>query len=123
MTKKQTPSDLIEQAKSLLSSWAQIDDQLVFGPLSTSALVMALKRANAIEDSITDLENKLTDFRNQREASNEDLWNMVKRSRASFKGLYGDDSSQYEMVGGTRLSDRKTPRRTPVLEPDSLQSA
>jgi hypothetical protein len=24
------------------------------------------------------------------------------------KAHYGDDSSQYEMVGGTRLSDRKT---------------
>ena len=24
---------------------------------------------------------------------------------------YGDDSSQYELVGGTRLSDRKAPTR------------
>ncbi len=24
------------------------------------------------------------------------------------KAIYGDDSSQYEMVGGTRLSERKT---------------
>ena len=48
MTKKQTPTDLIEQAKSLLSSWFQIDEQLTFGPLSTAALDLALKRANAI---------------------------------------------------------------------------
>jgi predicted nucleic acid-binding Zn-ribbon protein len=114
MTKKQTPTDLIEQAKRLLSSWAQIDDQLMFAPLSTAALVMALKRANNLEDSITDLENKLTDLRNQRDASNLHLWNMVKRSRASFEGLYGDDSSQFEMVGGTRLSDRRTARRSAV---------
>jgi hypothetical protein len=114
MSKKQTPTDLIEQSKSLLSSWAQIDEQLVFGPLSASALTMALKRANSLEDSITDLENKLTDLRNQREASNEALWDIVKRARASFKGLYGDDSSQFEMVGGTRVSDRKTARRTPA---------
>jgi hypothetical protein len=114
MSKKQTPTDLIEQSKSLLSSWVQIDEQLVFGPLNTSALTMAVNRANAIDGTITDLENKLTDLRNQRDASNEALWDMVKRARASFKGLYGDDSSQFEMVGGTRLSDRKTARRAPA---------
>jgi hypothetical protein len=117
MSKKQFATDLLEQAKSVLNSWGQIDDQLAFGPLSTAALTMAIKRANSIDESITDLENKLTDMRNQREASNRELWNMLKRVRASFKGLYGDDSSQYEMVGGTRMSERKTARRTvPTVE-------
>ena len=33
------------------------------------------------------------------------------RARMGIKVIYGDDSSQYEMVGGTRLSDRKTVAR------------
>jgi len=41
------------------------------------------------------------------------MWDKVKRVRASVKGLYGDDSSEYEMVGGTRKSERKTPTRKP----------
>jgi hypothetical protein len=36
----------------------------------------------------------------------------MKRVRAGVKANYGDDSQQYEMVGGTRMSERKTPRRT-----------
>jgi len=28
-----------------------------------------------------------------------------------MKAIYGDDSSQYEMIGGTRLSERKSPAR------------
>ena len=112
MTKKQFVSDLLPQAKSVLSSWSQIDEELTFGPLSTTKLAVALKLANSLEDSITDLENNLTNLRNQREASNQELWNMVKRVRAAFKGIFGDDSSQYEMVGGTRLSERKSVRRT-----------
>ena len=112
MTKKQFVTDLLPQAKSVLSSWSQIDVELTFGPLSTTKFATAIKLANSLEDSITDLENNLTNLRNQREASNQELWNMVKRVRASFKGLYGDDSSQYEMVGGKRLSERKTSRRT-----------
>lgn len=33
----------------------------------------------------------------------EGLWDKVKRVRNSVKANYGDDSSQYEMVGGMRL--------------------
>jgi hypothetical protein len=32
---------------------------------------------------------------------------MVKRVRNAIKGTYGDDSSQYEMVGRVRMSERK----------------
>ena len=112
MTKKQFVTDLLPQARSVLNSWGQIDDQLVFGPLNSGVLAMAVKRANAIDETIIDLENKLTDLRNQREASSQDLWNIVKRVRAAFKGIFGDDSAQYEMVGGKRLSERKSARRT-----------
>ena len=56
----------------------------------------------------------MTDLRNQRDAANQDLWDKVKRLRAGVKASYGDDSSQYEMVGGTRMSERKTARRTAI---------
>ena len=39
------------------------------------------------------------------------LWDRVKRARNSIKGSFGNDSSQYKMVGGIRLSDRKPARR------------
>ena len=38
----------------------------------------------------------------------------IKRVRAGVKGIYGDDSSQYEMIGGTRMSERKPPARKPA---------
>jgi hypothetical protein len=40
----------------------------------------------------------------------------MKRIRSVIKGTYGDDSSQYELVGGTRLSDRKPYRRRTTTE-------
>ena len=60
---------------------------------------------------MTNLENQLTDLRNRRDATNETLWDAVKRVRAGFKASFGDDSSQYEMIGGTRTSERKTATR------------
>ena len=112
MTKKPFPTDLAEQAKSVLDAWAQIDDQLTFGPVNIGALTMDINYVRGSQEQITNLENKLTDVRNQRDAYNQAMWDKVKRVRASIKGIYGDDSSQYEMVGGTRLSDRKPVRRT-----------
>ena len=116
MSKKQFASDLLEQARNVLSSWKQIDDRLAFGTLNTSTLVAGIDTASAIDAEIRDLENKLTNLRNVREATYQELWDIVKRVRAMMKGMFGDDSSQYEMVGGTRLSERKNPRRngTPV---------
>jgi hypothetical protein len=112
MPKRVYPSDVYEQAKSVLDAWCQTDDQLTFGALNTGALTMDVNRARGIDESLTNLENKLTDLRNQRDEVNLILWDRVKRVRAGFKATYGDDSSQLEMVGGTRLSDRKTMRRT-----------
>ncbi len=57
------------------------------------------------------LEAQLTDLRNQRDALYAGLWDKVKRVRSTVKGIYGDDSSEYEMVGGTRKSERKHPAR------------
>lgn len=37
--------------------------------------------------------------------------------RSGVKGNYGDDSTQYEFVGGTRMSERKTRARKAVTEP------
>jgi hypothetical protein len=60
--------------------------------------------------SVTDLRRaeQLADKRNQREQLCIAIWDKVKRVRASVRGIYGDDSTQYELVGGTRMSDRKT---------------
>jgi hypothetical protein len=39
------------------------------------------------------------------------MWDTLKRVRATVKGTYGDESSEYELVGGTRLSQRRRPAR------------
>jgi hypothetical protein len=57
------------------------------------------------------LEAQLTNLRNQRDTLYTELWDKLKRVRNGVKANYGDDSSQYEMVGGTRRSERKAPTR------------
>ena len=94
------------------TAWARIDEGLTFGQLNLSALGMDMNGLRNFELSLASVETHLTEMRNQRDALAQSTWDKVKRVRASVKGIFGDDSTQYEMVGGTRLSDRKPVRRT-----------
>ena len=111
MPKKLYPTDVLEQAQSVSNAWNQIDDELAFGDLTLEILNNELGQAGPLQSQMDTLETQLTNLRNQRDALFVSIWDKVKRVRASFKGIYGDDSSQSEMVGGTRLSERKSPAR------------
>ena len=104
---KKFPPDVIEQAQVIADSWRQINPELTLGDLSQAGMQEKLDSVIPIEKEIITLENSLTNLRNERDAGYEEIWDYVKRARMGIKAIYGDDSSQYEMVGGTRLSDRK----------------
>lgn len=113
MPGKTYPTDVIEQTRIVLDAWRQIKEDLTLGDLTLSMLAGELAQAEPSEAAIVNLENQLTEARNQRDALYTAMWDKVKRVRSAIKGIYGDDSSQYELVGGTRKSDRKTPTRKP----------
>lgn len=112
MPKRRYPTNVADQAKGVLSTWSKIDDQLTFGDLNIGVLVMEINQARGVEEQMTSLRNQLTDLRKRRDALYQSTWDKVKRVGAGVKASFGDDSSQYEMVGGTRLSERKIARRT-----------
>ena len=111
MGKKLYPTDTVEQARSILAAWDHIDPSLQFGPLTPESLSEELESVSALIEMISLLQIRLVDLRNQRDAACIGIWDKVKRTRAAIKGFYGDDSTEYELVGGRRLSDRKKHRR------------
>jgi hypothetical protein len=111
MANKPYPTDVLEQAQTVLDAWKQIKEDMVFGDLTTAMLSTDISQAGPIVAEMTNLETQLTNLRNQRDTLYQGMWDKLKRVRAGVKANYGDDSSQYEMVGGTRLSERKSPTR------------
>ena len=97
----------MEQARSLAEALKNIDKDFKVGELTNAALEADLEKAIAAKSRLTQLEIQIVDKRNQRDESYDELWKKVKRLRVGVKAIYGDDSSEYEMVGGTRLSERK----------------
>jgi hypothetical protein len=88
------------------------DEGLTAGNVNISAMVTEINQLHQLDSTVSDVEKQLLEVRTRREDLCLSLWDKVKRMRAVVKGVYGDDSLQYEMVGGKRLSDRKSPRRT-----------
>jgi hypothetical protein len=115
MVNKLYPTNVLEQAQSVLDAMNQIDAGMSIGTVTNATLSADITQATQLVSQMNTLEVQLTNMRNQRDALYTELWDKVKRVRSGVKANYGDDSSQYEMVGGTRLSERKSPtRKTPA---------
>lgn len=114
MPNKPFPTDVIAQAQDVLAGWAQIGSTVAFGTLTSALLTTDVNAYAPLDAEINKLEKQLADKRNQRELLSLTTWDKVKRVRASVRGIYGDDSTQYELVGGTRMSDRKPRARKAV---------
>jgi hypothetical protein len=113
MPNKPYPADILTQTQSILEAWKQINPDLTLGELTQAVLEGELTDSGPILAQINSLETQLIHLRNQRDAIFASMWDKVKRVRSGVKAIYGDDSSQYEMVGGTRSSERKAPVRKP----------
>ena len=111
MRSKFYPTNILDQAEDVLTGWKQIDPELKVGMLTPEAFAEALISTKELQSQINGLEKRMTTIRKQRDDQLKALWDSVKRARSSVKGMYGDDSSQYKLVGGTRMSDRKRPVR------------
>ena len=111
---KNHPTDELVQAQNVVSVWNQMGATVTLGTLLPATLTTDVTAGSALESQITSLEAQLTDARNKRDTLYDGLWDKMKRVRAGVKANYGDDSSQYEMFGGTRKSDRKLRARKAV---------
>lgn len=116
MSKKLYPSNVLKEAIRLLDAWKNIDEGLTFGGLTVQGLAADIEGIYQNQPELIALEHQLMEVRNRRDALYLAAWDKVKRLRSSIKGLYGDDSTEYELVGGTRRSERKRPRRSLTVE-------
>jgi hypothetical protein len=57
---------------------------------------------------------QLADLRNKRDERLTQMWDALKRVRATVKGVYGDDSSEYKLVGGNLPERAQTPCSPPA---------
>ena len=111
---KRTSSRTLEKARHILAGLKQITPKPEFGPELTEAAFEAeingfthdLEAFNGVLAEADDRQNRIGD----REQS---LNDFSQRIQAAVKALYGPDSSEVEVIGGVRRSDRKRRTRKP----------
>ena len=110
--RKRTSTLTLEKARHILAGLKQITPKPDFGPVVTEALFEAevtgysndLDAYNSHLAEVDDRSNRLDDRRMR-------LRDFSQRIQAAVKAQYGPDSSEFELVGGLRRSDRKRPVR------------
>ena len=113
------PADIVKQTQAVIEAWKNINPNFKAGDLTPDKLAATLAQVDPILAQMNTLNAQMTDQRNKRDDVYSTLWQYLKTVRTSIKGQYGDNSSQYEMVGGTRISERKPGGRKPKAPPTS----
>ncbi|MBS1796660.1 MAG: hypothetical protein JSS81_22710 [Acidobacteria bacterium] len=109
--RKAIPVD-VQAAQARLDGMLSVDPRLDFGSgVSVETLAAAIK---AVTDAISDYNQKLAlldQESNQIDVKKKILNDLTSRALKGAELRFGKNSDEYEMVGGTKTSDRKKPER------------
>ncbi len=110
MARLRRSSTILETARQRLSGLKSITPKPDFGPaLDIDQYEQDINALGTSLDKYNQTVSLLDQMQNALEADEAKLNDKSKRMLAATGAQYGPDSSQYEQVGGTRLSERKRP--------------
>jgi len=112
MARQRRTSPALVVARARLAGLNKINPAANLGPnLTPQAYQAVMDDTVAIEDSHSQLAAQMDDSSNRFDAQNDLLRDWNRRVLSAVEAQFGPDSSEYEMVGGTRKSKRKRPIR------------
>ena len=117
------PSNVIEQARTMLRVWRETRPTEKFADLTADEFELLAVAAETERDGLESINAQADLKRDLRDASYGKLWSYVVRGKSGFKSTFGDNSMEYERVGGTRRSNRKKPERKPKSPPNASAPA
>ena len=100
---------LLQEANEVRQALEKIGAGL---PAEISAAEMGAKIAE-LETAVSELDAlnaERTRLVNVKAEKADAASDYIVRARAAVKGIFGPDSSEYDMIGGTRSSERKKPK-------------
>jgi hypothetical protein len=112
MARLKRGSAVLETARQRLSGLKTITPKPNFGPtLDLDGYEQETNEFGATLDKYNDTLSLLDSLQNDLEAQEERLREKNKRMLAATGALYGPNSNEYELAGGTRSSERKRPTK------------
>ncbi len=112
MARPKRKSPVLDTARQRLAGLKQIDPAPDFGKtLTPASYETEITGFSADQDSYNGDVAALDDKQNRLNARESGLADWNQRILAAVKAQYGPDSSEFELVGGTRRSERKKPTK------------
>ena len=112
MARQRRTSPALVVARARLAGLNKINPAPNLGPTLTPQAYQAVMDDTAgIEESHSQLAAQMDDSSNRFDAQNDLLSDWNRRVLSAVEAQFGPDSSEYEMVGGTRKSERKKPSK------------
>ena len=112
MARQKRTSAALVTARQRFAGLNQITPAPNLGPnLTLAAYQGVMTDTGAIEESHNQLAAQMDDSSNRFDAQDGVLADWNRRVLSAVEAQYGPDSSEYEMVGGTRKSERKKSTR------------
>ena len=112
MARQKRNSPVLQAAREKLAGLKKFRTPPDFGPaLSVEAFEAEVTGYATDETSYNQDVAALDDKTNRLDTRESGLKDLSLRITAAVKAQFGPDSSEYELVGGTRRSDRKKPVR------------
>ena len=112
MARIKRKSVVVEAARIRLAGLKAINPKPNFGTNLTEEIYTA--KIDSVRSRLDGYNQKLSEIDedlNQLENEEAELNEMNRRFLAAGEAQYGPDSNEYEMLGGTRTSDRKKPTK------------
>lgn len=112
MARLKRSSTVLDTARKRLAGLKSITPKPNFGPgLDIDKYEQALNDFSTRVDKYNETVSMLDAMQNELDAAEADINEENKRMLAATGATYGENSNEYEQVGGTRTSDRKRPGR------------
>ena len=101
---------LLQEAHAIKEALEQMGEGVPAG-ISASEMSDRIAALEAIISEIDKVNAQKTQLVNSKGDGAQRVSDYIVQVRAVVKGIKGADSSEYDMVGGTRASERKKPKR------------
>jgi hypothetical protein len=102
----QGEADFIAEGKRLTAALVGIEAKLPV-ELTSARLSAIVTTLEANSSTVKRLRSEITAAIEAKDASMKEIKEFMKRAKAGAKAAFGDDSLEYERLGGKRMSERK----------------
>jgi hypothetical protein len=112
MPKGKSLDEVIAGAERIVRVW-EANSTFSLGTITLASLKADLEELRSLRAQTEEARRQVTNLSNATNSKADAIDAIVTRARSGVRAVYGPDSTQYEEAGGTRTSERKTPKKKP----------